>query len=129
MVSMAVDIVLQEKSTSVIMNSFAVIVICALFQSVYALGLEDHIPNFDNFNLNDIIKSRTVFDNYMNCFLDKDKCSKGGELLKGIVLDTIKTNCKTCTEAQRNIGKTIVRYLMDNKVDLWDEIKAKYVPR
>lgn len=49
--------------------------------------------------------------------------------ISGAVLDTIKTNCTKCSVTERNIGKTVITYLMENKVDIWNEIAAKYSPK
>ncbi|KAJ3648851.1 hypothetical protein Zmor_020622 [Zophobas morio] len=87
-----------------------------------------YTTKYDNIDLNQILKSDRLLRNYINCLLEKGKCSPDGEELKSHIEDALLTSCQKCSEKQRNGSKTIVRFLLKNKRDWWNELEAKYDP-
>jgi hypothetical protein len=47
-------------------------------------------------------------------------------LLAELLPDALHTQCQKCSEKQKEGSKKIIRYLIDNKRDWWNELEAKY---
>ena len=42
--------------------------------------------------------------------------------------EALETECAKCSEHQKEIVKKVIKFLLENKRDLWNELKAKYDP-
>ncbi|XP_057656967.1 ejaculatory bulb-specific protein 3-like [Diorhabda carinulata] len=89
---------------------------------------EKYTSKYDNVNLDDIIKSDRLLRNYIDCLLGTKKCTKDAEELKGVLPDALKTKCAKCTDAQKEGAKKILRHLLKNKREWFNELEAHYDP-
>nr|AEE61494.1 unknown [Dendroctonus ponderosae] len=89
---------------------------------------EEYTSKFDNVDLDQILSSDRLLRNYINCLLDKGKCTPDGIELKKNLPDALENECSKCTPKQRDGAKKVIRYLIENKRDYWDEVAAKYDP-
>jgi hypothetical protein len=48
--------------------------------------------------------------------------------LSAHISDALLTQCEKCSEKQRNGSRTILRYMIKNKREWWNELEAKYDP-
>ncbi|KAJ8928809.1 hypothetical protein NQ314_018575, partial [Rhamnusium bicolor] len=100
-----------------------VVVLCGI---AYARPDEKYTTKYDNVDLDEIIKNDRLMRNYVDCLLGTKKCTKDGEELKKVLPEALKTDCVKCSEGQRNGAKKIIRHLIKNKRDWWNELEAKY---
>lgn len=64
---------------SFLLATFAALLVC----SVFARPQEDkYTSKFDNINLDEILQSNRLLNNYVNCLLDKGSCTAEGKELK-----------------------------------------------
>lgn len=71
--------VFQIKMRSFLLATFAALLVC----SVFARPQEDkYTSKFDNINLDEILQSNRLLNNYVNCLLDKGSCTAEGKELK-----------------------------------------------
>lgn len=42
--------------------------------------------------------------------------------------DALETGCAKCSEAQKSGITRVIKHLIDNRRDWWDELEAKYDP-
>lgn len=51
-------------------------------------------------------------------------CSLSSELLP----DALENGCQSCSDKQKEGSEVIIKYLIDNKKDMWDNLEKKYDP-
>lgn len=42
--------------------------------------------------------------------------------------DALETECTKCSERQKEVIKKVIKFLVINKKEMWNELKAKYDP-
>jgi len=67
--------------------------ICLIFGVVSA---QKYTTKYDNINLDDILKSERLLNNYFNCLMERGKCTPDGNELKRTLPDALKTDCSKC---------------------------------
>lgn len=87
-----------------------------------------YTTKYDGVDIDEILKSERLFNNYFKCLMDKGKCTPDGSELKRVLPDALKTNCSKCSEKQRAGTDRVIRFLIDNKSTQWASLQAKYDP-
>nr|UMT69257.1 chemosensory protein 5 [Ophraella communa] len=109
--------------------TIAICVVVLMIVVASAAPADDkYTSKYDNVNLDEIIKNERLFRGYIDCLLGTKSCTKDGEVLKKLLPDALKTKCERCTEAQKKGAKKMIRYLLQNKRDWWNELEAVYDP-
>lgn len=49
--------------------------------------------------------------------------------LIGLLPDAIASECAKCTERQKSGSEKVIKFLYQNKSDLWKQLEAKYDPQ
>ncbi|KAG5883696.1 hypothetical protein JTB14_007415 [Gonioctena quinquepunctata] len=68
-----------------------------------------YTTKYDNINLEEIIKNDRLLKNYVDCLLEKRRCTPDGLELKKNMPDAIETDCSKCSEKQKEGRSTILR--------------------
>ncbi|KAJ8983039.1 hypothetical protein NQ317_013244, partial [Molorchus minor] len=102
------------------------LVLLVAFVAVISADEVKYTTKYDNVDLDEIIKSDRLLKNYVNCLLDKGKCTPDGAELKKVLPDALHSECSKCSETQKKGSKRIIRYLIDNKADWYTELEGKY---
>ncbi|XP_062130444.1 ejaculatory bulb-specific protein 3 [Drosophila sulfurigaster albostrigata] len=89
---------------------------------------EKYTTKYDNIDIDEILKSTRLFDNYFKCLIDTGKCSPEGRELKRSLPDALKTECSKCSEKQKINTDKVVRFIIDKKPEEWKQLQAKYDP-
>nr|UTN00844.1 chemosensory protein [Semanotus bifasciatus] len=87
---------------------------------------EKYTTKYDNVDLDEIIKSERLLKNYVNCLLEKGKCTPDGTELKTVLPDALQTDCSKCSDTQKNGSRKIIRHLINNKPEWYKELEDKY---
>ncbi|XP_014098127.1 ejaculatory bulb-specific protein 3 [Bactrocera oleae] len=96
---------------------------------VYLTTAEDkYTTKYDNIDVDEILKSDRLFNNYFKCLIEMGKCTPEGRELKKTLPDALKTECSKCSEKQKQNTDKVIRYVIDNKPDEWKQLQAKYDP-
>nr|AUF72997.1 chemosensory protein [Anoplophora chinensis] len=97
---------------------------------IFVIGClcQKYTTKFDNVDLDNILKNERLLRNYMNCLLDKGKCSSDAVELKKVIPEALENECEKCSEKHRDGVKKVIKYLVENKRDYWNELLAKYDP-
>lgn len=95
---------------------------------VAARPQEKYPSRFDNFDVDRVLKTDRLFRNYFNCLMDKGKCTPEGRELKKLLPDALRSNCEKCTERQRDGTDRVLRFIVQNKKEEWEQLKQKYDP-
>ncbi|XP_047997163.1 ejaculatory bulb-specific protein 3-like isoform X3 [Leguminivora glycinivorella] len=93
-----------------------------------ALAEDKYTDKYDNIDLDEILDNKRLLQAYVNCILDKGKCTPEGKELKDTIKDAMTTSCEKCTEQQRKGARKVVKHLKENEPEYWTQMKAKYDP-
>ncbi|XP_052871300.1 ejaculatory bulb-specific protein 3-like, partial [Anopheles cruzii] len=105
---------------------FFVVIALALVAAVAAQ--DKYTTKYDGVDLDEILKSDRLFNNYYKCLLDQGRCTPDGNELKRILPDALKTDCAKCSEKQKSGTEKVINYLIDNRKDQWENLQKKYDP-
>ncbi|RZC42384.1 chemosensory protein [Asbolus verrucosus] len=89
---------------------------------------DQYTTKYDNMDIDEILSSERLLKNYFNCIMDRGPCVPEGAELKRVLPDALQTGCEKCSDKQKQACKRIVRFLMDDKPQMWKELTAKYDP-
>ncbi|XP_034480060.1 ejaculatory bulb-specific protein 3 [Drosophila innubila] len=95
---------------------------------VFVAAEEKYTTKYDNIDVDEILKSDRLFNNYFKCLVDTGKCSPEGRELKKSLPDALKTECSKCSEKQKANTDKVIRFIIDNKPAEWKELQAIYDP-
>lgn len=104
------------------------VVLLALTACVLAADDDHYTTKYDNVNIDAILANKRLTTNYVNCLLDKGKCSEDGKVLKEVIPDALVTDCRKCNEKQKTSVKKVALHLLKNRKSDWDALIAKYDP-
>ncbi|EDW01928.1 ejaculatory bulb-specific protein 3 [Drosophila grimshawi] len=91
-------------------------------------GDEKYTTKYDNIDVDEILRSDRLFNNYFKCLIDTGKCTPEAKELKKSLPDALKTECSKCSEKQRQNSDKVLRHIIDHKPDEWKVLQAKYDP-
>nr|AWC68023.1 chemosensory protein 4 [Matsumurasca onukii]WCU30827.1 chemosensory protein [Matsumurasca onukii] len=103
-------------------------VVVSMAVGVLSADSSTYSTAWDNIDLEKVLANDRLISAYVNCLLDRGSCSPEGTALKKVLPEALKTSCAKCTQKQKEKGRQVVKFMMDNKQDLWKEIAAKYDP-
>ena len=108
------------------MKLFIVAALCL----IAAVSAQDtkYTTKYDGVNLEEILKSDRLFNNYFKCLMDTGRCTPDGNELKRVLPDALKTDCAKCSEKQQDGTDKVIRYLIEKKPDQWTDLQKKYDP-
>nr|UMT69259.1 chemosensory protein 7 [Ophraella communa] len=89
---------------------------------------DKYTTKFDNINLDDVLKSERLLKNYFDCLMDRGKCTPDGKEVRDNISDALETDCGKCSEKQRTGSMKVIKFLVQNKRPMFDELSAKYDP-
>uniref|UniRef100_A0A182MAD2 Chemosensory protein 3 n=1 Tax=Anopheles culicifacies TaxID=139723 RepID=A0A182MAD2_9DIPT len=89
---------------------------------------EQYTTKYDGIDLDEILKSDRLFNNYFKCLMDEGRCTPDGNELKKILPEALQTNCAKCSEKQRSGAIKVINYVIENRKEQWDALQKKYDP-
>ena len=103
---------------------------CCVVAAAMAAALPDdkYTDKYDNIDIKEILENKRLLQAYVDCVLDKGKCTNEGKELKDHLKEALETGCEKCTEAQKNGTHTVIQHLIKNEPDMWKELVAKFDP-
>ncbi|KAI8420196.1 hypothetical protein MSG28_008747 [Choristoneura fumiferana] len=106
------------------MLKYYLVLCCAVF----ALAEEKYTDKYDKIDLDEILENKRLLQAYVNCILDKGKCTPEGKELKDHLEDALQTGCEKCTEAQKKGATKVIEHLIKNELPTWHELTARFDP-
>ncbi|KAL6420198.1 hypothetical protein ACFW04_013819 [Cataglyphis niger] len=102
-----------------IVTLISVALLCVLAEELYS-------DQYDYININDILNNDKLREQYYNCYMEIGPCvTADAKFFKIIASEAIQTNCKKCTEKQKEMLDTLSDWYTKNKPDLWQNIIRK----
>uniref|UniRef100_A0A0K8TUT0 Chemosensory Protein n=1 Tax=Epiphyas postvittana TaxID=65032 RepID=A0A0K8TUT0_EPIPO len=101
------------------------VVLCCV---VFALAEDKYTDKYDKIDLDEILQNKRLLQAYVNCILDKGKCTPEGKELKDHLEDALKTGCEKCTETQKKGASKVIEHLIKSELPIWHELTARFDP-
>ncbi|XP_031828007.1 ejaculatory bulb-specific protein 3-like [Nomia melanderi] len=104
--------------------------IAIVFLAVVACALADekYTTKYDNIDLDQILRSDRLLNNYVNCLLEKGSCTPDGKELKKTLPDALENACSKCSEKQKKGSDKVIQYLVKERPQVWERLSKKYDP-
>nr|AIX97841.1 chemosensory protein [Cnaphalocrocis medinalis] len=106
----------------VVLVLFAVIAVALSAKTTYT-------SKFDNIDVDNILNNKRLLEGYVKCLMGTGKCTSEGNELKEKLPEALATECEKCTPAQKEKSEKIIRFLVNNRRELWDQLAVKYDPK
>ncbi|KAF7987498.1 hypothetical protein HCN44_003260 [Aphidius gifuensis] len=88
-----------------------------------------YTTKYDGVDIEMILRNPRLLNNYVNCLLDKGKCTPDGTELKTLLPDAILSECSKCNPKQKEGSERVITFLVKEKPDIWAKLAAKYDPQ
>lgn len=125
---------------------FSVAVFVAVLCALAAAEEEKYTNRFDTIDIDKVLNSERLLNNYHKCLMERGPCTPAGAELKSMYLwmcsmsfcfqyaftgtlpDALQTDCAKCTQKQRDQGIKVNNFLLTKKPKMFKELEAKYDP-
>nr|WJJ70414.1 venom protein U-MPTX.7-Mc17 [Megalopyge crispata] len=99
------------------------LVVCVSLAALAVVVYADDDPPFE-----EILKNKRWLKAYAMCFLDKGPCTSKGHEVKKLIPKSLETQCKTCTQDDRDGTRKIINAYKTELPELWKEMLAHFDP-
>nr|QUP79550.1 chemosensory protein 4 [Monochamus saltuarius] len=99
-----------------------------VFTLIAGVLSEEYTSKYDNIDLDAIIKNDRLLKSYVDCLLDRGKCTNEAAELKKHIPEALATDCVKCSETHKNGIRRVIKHIAENKKDWWNELVQKYDP-
>ncbi|CAH0713323.1 unnamed protein product, partial [Brenthis ino] len=110
------------------MASKSIVLLCCFMASVLAVPVEKYTDKYDHINVQEIIENKRLLEAYVNCILDKGKCTPEGKEMKLHVQDALETGCEKCTQKQQDNATLVLEHVIKHERGIWKELTDRFDP-
>lgn len=104
------------------------IILVTLIVAVSLANSATYTDKWDNINVQEILGSDRLLQGYVNCLLDKGRCTPDGKDLKETLPDALEHECSLCTKKQKEGSDKVIKHLVNKRPELWKALSVKYDP-
>ncbi|KAG5308016.1 PEB3 protein, partial [Acromyrmex insinuator] len=105
--------------------SLIVTIIAVALACVFAEE-EFYSDRYDDININEILANEKLRTQYYNCFLGTAPCKTAdAKFFAGVIGEAMQTQCKKCTEKQKNLLDILIDWYTKNKPEEWEAFIKK----
>jgi len=109
------------------MKSYIAIAFIGFFALCYAQ--QQYTNRYDNINLDEILSSKRLVQNYVTCLVNGRPCTPEGNELRKVLPDALKTKCAKCSERQKDSAYRVVTVLQRDFPQEWKQLLQKWDPQ
>ncbi|CAH0713313.1 unnamed protein product, partial [Brenthis ino] len=113
------------ESKRIIKMKFLFVISCLVLS---AFAAEKYNSKYDSFDVDTLISNDRLLKSYINCFLDKGRCTAEGTDFKKTLPEAVETVCGKCTEKQKVNIKKVIKAIQQKFPKQWEELVAKNDP-
>ncbi|XP_045452610.1 ejaculatory bulb-specific protein 3-like [Melitaea cinxia] len=113
------------ESKRIIKMKIFVVFACVVLS---VLAADKYNSKYDNFDVETLITNDRLLKSYVNCFLDKGKCTAEGSDFKKTLPEAVSTVCGKCTEKQKLNVKKVIKAIQQKFPTQWEELVKKNDP-
>ncbi|KAL0820533.1 hypothetical protein ABMA28_006387 [Loxostege sticticalis] len=110
------------------MKSLVLVALSLLVAVAWARPSATYTDKWDHINVDEILESQRLLRGYVDCLLDKGRCTPDGKALKETLPDALEHDCSKCTAKQKESSEKVIRHLINKQPDFWKELSTKYDP-
>nr|QRF70950.1 chemosensory protein [Semiothisa cinerearia] len=110
------------------MNLLLLVTLAGVAAIAYGKPATKYTDKWDNINVDEILESNRLLKGYVDCLLDRGRCTPDGKALKDTLPDALENECSKCTEKQKTGSDKVLKHLINKRPDLWKELAVKYDP-
>lgn len=107
------------------MKQIILTVLCVVIVTARTATYTD---KWDNINVDEILESQRLLKAYVDCLLDRGRCTPDGKALKETLPDALENECSKCTAKQKTSSDKIIKHLVNKQPDFWKELSVKFDP-
>lgn len=83
---------------------------------------------YDNLDIDTILSSNRLVNNYVDCLLSRKPCPPEGKDLKRILPEALRTKCGRCSSTQKENALKIITTLYYSYPDLYQALRERWDP-
>ena len=102
------------------------IILLSCLVAVYAA--DKYSTKYDNFDVETLISNDRLLKAYINCFLEKGRCTPEGADFRKALPEAVETTCAKCTEKQKNNIRKVIRAIQQKHPKQWEDLVQKTDP-
>ncbi|KAM0730249.1 Allergen Tha p 1 [Formica fusca] len=110
------------------MKKYFLILLTLLMMTLVA-ATEKYSRKYDDVDVDKILQSNRILNNYIRCLLDEGPCTAEGRELRKILPDAVSNVCSKCNSDQKAAAEKVIHHLKTKRSKDWDRLVAKYDPR
>nr|AYN71362.1 chemosensory protein 13 [Oedaleus infernalis] len=106
-----------------------------MFRCVFAVlaalvALAATQSQIENIDIDAVLADPAKVDAVVSCFLNDDYqgCNERSKFIKGLIAETVKTNCGSCSDGQKAGVVKFLVHISRNKPESMKQLLAKYDP-
>ncbi|CAH2089579.1 unnamed protein product [Euphydryas editha] len=100
---------------------------CVSFVIILSLVFADfYNSRYDDFDIQPLLENERILMGYAKCFLDQGPCTPEAKDFKKVIPEAVETTCGKCTVKQKSLIRTVIKAIMDNHPDVWEQLIEKY---
>ncbi|KAF5301377.1 hypothetical protein FQA39_LY10775 [Lamprigera yunnana] len=89
---------------------------------------DTYAEEFDHIDIDEILASKRLVDNYFNCIKTGQKCTPDGFKLRDLLPEVLKTKCAKCTGSQKEKAEKILLWSIQNRPDDFLQVESQFDP-
>lgn len=105
------------------------LLLVALACCVAYVNAASYTDKWDHINVDEILESDRLLKAYVDCLMDKGRCTSDGKELKNTLPDALEHECSKCTKKQKDSSDKVVKFLVNKRPDLWKQLATKFDPQ
>ncbi|KAH8232119.1 hypothetical protein KR038_006237 [Drosophila bunnanda] len=110
------------------MKFLILVTLASLAAVAWGIPSSTYTDKWDNINLDEILESQRLLRGYVDCLLDKGRCTPDAKTLKETLPDALENECSKCTQKQKEGSDKVISHLVNKRPELWEELSSKYDP-
>ncbi|XP_055542307.1 ejaculatory bulb-specific protein 3-like [Wyeomyia smithii] len=103
-------------------------IIALALVSLVAAEDDKYTTKYDSVDVDEILNSDRLFNNYFKCLMDEGACTPDVNELKRSLPDALENDCAKCSEKQKTQSTKVIKNLTEKRPEQWKLLKAKYDP-
>ncbi|KYN04073.1 PREDICTED: ejaculatory bulb-specific protein 3-like [Cyphomyrmex costatus] len=110
--------------------SLTVTIIAIALVCVFAAEKELYSDRYDDINIEDILANEKLRTQYYNCLAGIARCKTAdAKFFSDVIGEALQTQCRKCTEKQKNLLDTLVDWYTKNKPEDWETFIRRTIER
>ncbi|XP_053696121.1 uncharacterized protein LOC128743546 isoform X3 [Sabethes cyaneus] len=97
-------------------------------RNLYSSRVFSRLYRYDNLDIDTILASSRLVNNYVDCLLSRKPCPPEGKDLKRILPEALRTKCGRCSETQKENALKIITTLYSNYPQQYQALRNRWDP-